>query len=328
MKIGFIGAGGIASNYLNSLDRIEDANVTAVCDLIEERAEAAAKPRGAKVYTEHAEMLEREELDVVFICVPPGAHTTQVADSAEVAKAVFVAKPVALDLDTAIRTRDVIEKRGVINQVGYMARYSDITEKAKELISAGVAVSNFPGNLQLCMGFGRFLGRAGPGHPWWGKFEMSGGQMLEQSTHVFDLLRYFFGDVFEVLAFGKKEVQFTDFDDCTTCNMKFSSGAVGNVTSTCVARAEGGFATELVGNDIYLKLTHDTKLQGNIEGNTIDYEGKESGYYRQIENFIKAVKTENQEMIRTDYADAVKTLAVTIAANKSLETGKVERVEF
>ena len=170
MKIGFIGAGGIASNYLNSLDRIEDANVTAVCDLIEERAEAAAKPRGAKVYTEHTEMLEKK-LDVFFICVPPGAHTTQVADSAEVAKAVFVAKPVALDLDTAIRTRDVIEKRGVINQVGYMARYSDITEKAKELI----------GNLQLCMGFGRFLGRAGPGHPWWGKFEMSGGQMLEHT---------------------------------------------------------------------------------------------------------------------------------------------------
>ncbi|HIE26780.1 TPA: Gfo/Idh/MocA family oxidoreductase [Candidatus Poribacteria bacterium] len=316
MKIGFIGAGGIASNYLGSLDKIEDAQVTAICDLIEERAEIAAKPRGAKVYTKHAEMLEKEELDVVFTCIPPGAHTTQVADSAEVAKAVFVAKPVALDLDTALRTSDVIEKRGIINQVGYMARYSDITEKAKELI----------GSRELHMGCGRFMGRAGPGHPWWGKFEMSGGQMLEQSTHVFDLLRYFMGDVESVLAFGKKGIYFADFDECTTCNLKFSSGAVGNVTSTCVARVEGGFATELVGNDLYLKLQHDTKLQGNIEGNAIDYDGKESGYLRQIELFIEAVKTGNQEMVRTDYADGVKTLAVTIAANKSIESGKIESV--
>lgn len=317
MKIGFIGTGGIARNYLNSLDKIEDAKVTAVCDLIEERAEAAAKPFGARVYTEHAGMLEKEELDVVFICIPPGTHTTQVADSAEVAKAVFVAKPVALDLDTAIHARDVIEKNGVLNQVGYMARYSDITEKSKELI----------GNRELSMGFGRFLCRMGSGHPWWGKFEVSGGQMLEQSTHVFDLIRYFLGDVEEVLAFGKKGIYFADFDECTTCNMKFKSGAVGNVTSTCVARVEGGFATELVGNDIYLKLMHDTKLQGNIEGDVIDYDGKESGYFRQIEHFIKAVSTNNQEMIRSNYADAVKTLAVTIAANKSLESGKVESVE-
>jgi len=317
MKIGFIGAGGIARNYLNSLDKIEDANVTAICDLIVDTAEAAAKPRGAKVYTNYAEMLENEELDVVFTCIPPGAHKTQVVDSAQVAKAVFVAKPVAIDLDTAINTRNVIEKTGVINQVGYMARYSDITEKAKELV----------GERNLCMGFARFLCRMGPGHPWWGKFAISGGQMLEQSTHVFDLLRYFIGDVEEVLAFGKKDIYFADFEECTTCNLKFSSGAVGNVTSTCVARAPGGFATELVGNDLYLKFEHDFKLQGNIEGDVIDYNGKESGYYRQVEQFIKAVKENKQELVRTDYADAVKTLAVTIAANKSIKSGKIEKVE-
>ena len=68
-------------------------------------------------------------------------------------------------------------------------------------------------------------------------------------------------------------------------------------------------------------------MQGNIEGKAIDYDGEEEGYYRQVEHFIKAVETENQGIIRSDYADAVKTLAVTIAANKSLESGKVESVE-
>ena len=145
--------------------------------------------------------------------------------------------------------------------------------------------------------------------------------------NVFDLLVYFLCDVEEVLAFGKKDIHFADFEECTTCNMKFFSGAAGNVTSTCVARASGGFATELVANYLYLKLEHDLCLQGNIEGETIEDKGEESGYYRQIEQFIKAVKKNDQSMVRTDYADAVKTLAVTIAANSSLETGQIERVK-
>jgi hypothetical protein len=57
-----------------------------------------------------------------------------------------------------------------------MARYSGLTQKTKEII----------GDRKLAMGFGRFLARMGASHPWWGKFAMGGGQMLEQSTHIFD----------------------------------------------------------------------------------------------------------------------------------------------
>ena len=85
-------------------------------------------------YTDHTEMLQKEKLDVVFTCIPPGAHTTQVADAAAAGAALFVAKPVAQDLETAQHARDAITTAGVINQVGYMARYSDITAKAKALV--------------------------------------------------------------------------------------------------------------------------------------------------------------------------------------------------
>ena len=71
---------------------------------------------------------------------------------------------------------------------------SDITAKAKELV----------GDRQLTMGIGRFLTRMGAGHPWWGKYEVSRGQMVEQTTHVFDLIRYFLGDVANVHAYGIK----------------------------------------------------------------------------------------------------------------------------
>jgi len=318
MKIAFIGVGGIAGNYRRSLKQLERP-IAAVCDINADCARQIAAEENAVAYTDHREVLLNEKPDVVFTCIPPGAHTTQVADAAKSGAAVFVAKPIAIDLDTARRTRDAIASAGVINQVGYMARYSDLTQKTKEVI----------GDRKLAMGFGRFLCRMGASHPWWGKFALSGGQMLEQSTHVFDLLRYFLGDVGTVQAYGIKGVSgsIPDFEECTVCNLQFESGGVGNVTSTCVARSPGGFAAELVGDDLYLKLTLDLQLREQIGSESIEYDGTEAGYYRQIEHFIRAVESNDQGHIRSDYADALKTVALTIAANKSMETGQVEQVQ-
>ena len=317
LKIAFIGVGGIAGNYRRSLNQLERP-IAAVCDINAERAAVIATEENAIAYTDHTEMLQKEKPDVVFTCIPPGAHTTQVADAAASGAALFVAKPIAQDLETATHARDAIASAGVINQVGYMARYSDITAKSKELV----------GDRKLTMGIGRFLTRMGANHPWWGKYEVSRGQMVEQTTHVFDLIRYFLGDVVSVQAYGIKNVSdgIADFEECTVCNMQFESGAVGSITSTCVARAHENFATELVGDDLYLKLTHDLGLRGQIDGEGVDYTGAEAGYFRQVEQFIKAVDANDQGLVLSSYADAAKSLAVTLAANRSLETGRVEQV--
>ncbi|MBI2195351.1 MAG: Gfo/Idh/MocA family oxidoreductase [Planctomycetes bacterium] len=318
MKIAFIGVGGIAGNYRSSLKTL-GRPVAAVCDINAERAAKAAQEESAAAYTDHRAMLKKEKPEVVFVCIPPGAHAGQAADAAKAGAALFVAKPVSNDLKVARKTREVIAEARVINQAGYMARYSDVTQKAKEIVGARA----------LGMGFGRFLCRMGATHPWWGKFKMSGGQMLEQSTHVFDYLRYFLGEVAEVQAFGKKNVSrdIADFEECTVCNLRFASGAVGNITSTCVAGGEDGFAAELVGDNLYLKVVMDTKLRGRVDGEAVSYDGEERGYFRQVEQFLKAVETRDQRMVRTSYEDAVRTLAVTVAANRSLVTGRGERVE-
>src|SRR4051812_3919297 len=102
MKITFVGAGGIAGNYRRSLQRLERP-IAAVCDVNSERAAQVAAEESAVAYTNHHEMLAKERPDVVFVCIPPGAHSTQVADAARAGAALFVAKPVALDAETARR---------------------------------------------------------------------------------------------------------------------------------------------------------------------------------------------------------------------------------
>ena len=193
-----------------------------------------------------------------------------------------------------------------------------LQRKAKELV----------GDRQLTMGIGRFLTRMGAGHPWWGKYEVSRGQMVEQTTHVFDLIRYFLGDVANVHAYGIKGVSegIADFEECTVCNMQFESGAVGSITSTCVARAHDHFAAELVGDDFYLKLTLDLGLRGKSAVRKSITPVRKRVTFRQVEQFIKAVEANDQGLVIAPYADAVKSLAVTLAANRSLETGQVEQV--
>lgn len=317
MRIAFIGVGGIAKRYLNSVEELKQP-IAAVCDINEQRAAEVAAARKSKPYTDHRKMLAEVKPDVVFVSMPPFAHDTQVIDCVKAGAALFAAKPVALDLDNALRMRDAIAKAGVINQTGYMARYSDITEKAREL-TAGRALN---------MGLGRFICRMPPSHPWWGKKKMSGGQIVEQSTHLFDWLRYFLGEAVEVHSYGHRggSEDIADFEDSSVCNVRFASGAVASVHSSCCTKALEMFTAELSGRGFYLKAVMDTKLAGKVDDQDIDYTGAETGYHRQVAAFLKAVESGDQGAVRTDFENAVRTLAVTLAADRSLASGKPEKV--
>lgn len=316
MKIGFIGAGGIAGNYLASLARLGQP-VAAVCDINADQAAKVAAGLNAKPYSDHRAMLEAERPDAVFICLPPGAHDSQTANAALAGAAIFTAKPVGLHLDQALRTRDAIAKSGVVNSVGYMARYSDVTDKAKELVNGRA----------LGLGTGRFLCRMPPNMVWWSKRAICGGQMLEQTTHVFDWFRYFLGEAAEAHAFGHRGFadDVADFEDATVCNLRFASGAVASITSTLCASAPECFVTEISGRDIYLRAIMDNRLEGSIDGQKIDFTGEETGYFRQIEQFLEAVRAGDQRRVRCSFEDGLRTLAVSVAATRSIETGRPEK---
>ena len=73
-RIGFIGAGGIASRHIGNLLGFDDIRIVAASDPVRDRAEAAAARADAKAYTDYRAMLDHEELDAVYVCTPPFAH--------------------------------------------------------------------------------------------------------------------------------------------------------------------------------------------------------------------------------------------------------------
>ncbi|MFM2032214.1 MAG: hypothetical protein RLZZ297_979 [Chloroflexota bacterium] len=320
MRIGFIGVGGIVDVYRKALAHYQTP-IAAVCDLDAARVATVAAAEHCAGYTDYRAMLNQERLDAVFIAIPPGAHQNHVIDCVNAGCAVFVAKPVGLDIALVDATAAAIAARGVINQVGYMARSADIAAHARQLI----------GDRPLAMGMGRFMVRMPVNHPWWGKRSICGGQIIEQSTHMFDLLRAFMGEVTAVQAFGHSGAgdDIADFEDSTIVSLRFANGGIGSVVSTSCTEVPEGCAWEFTGRDLYLKLLMDTELSGVVDGAAVRYTGSESGYIRQVGTFLQALKTNDQSLVPSSYADAVRTLRVTMAAETSLARGgELIRMEY
>jgi predicted dehydrogenase/glycosyltransferase involved in cell wall biosynthesis len=223
-RIGLIGAGLIANRHLGNLLEFPDVEVVAVADPALERARALAGRCGASAYGGHEEMLAAERLDAVYICVPPFAHGAPEHAAMDARLPFFVEKPLAADLETAEAIAERLAGLDLVTGVGYHWRYLDVYRRAHELLADNPA--------QLALGY--WLD-ARPPTSWWAHRALSGGQTIEQTTHVLDLARTLVGEVRSVYAAGAR-VNVADadgdIDDATTATLRFETGAVGSISST------------------------------------------------------------------------------------------------
>ena len=75
LRVAVIGCGRISVMHLVPAAVLDEAELVACCDIKEERANAAAKEFGIKAYTDYKEMIDKEALDAVHICLPHYLHT-------------------------------------------------------------------------------------------------------------------------------------------------------------------------------------------------------------------------------------------------------------
>ena len=163
---------------------------------------------------------------------------------------------------------------------------------------------------------------------------MSGGQIVEQTTHIYDMTRYLIGEPVEVFAVKRKglmkDVENYNVEDASAVDIYFDNGVVGTIFSGCFVKIAGGkVGIDFYFSDKFVEYTEREKVVINY-GNKIEeiYEDSLKIIPKEDRTFIDAVKTKNSSSIKSTYEDAVKTLAFTFAANKSIETGKVEKVEL
>ena len=320
VKVGFVGSGGIANAHIGALKMIEEAAVVAFMDLDEERAaNAAAQFPGAMAYSDLKAMLDGQELDTVYVCVPPNAHGE--IESALVERGIpfFIEKPISNDRETPTRILAAVKAKGLLTSVGYMTRYRPMVARAKELLAQDTAV----------LARGGWIGGM-PGVFWWRRKSMSGGQIMEQTTHTFDLARYLFGEVTSVYCVGRTglitDVENYDIEDASICTLVFESGLICEITSSCAVSAGAGVNMEAYCRNCWLKLAAGGQSLETIQGNETCTASNSANVF-EIEDriWIEAVQSGDGSKIRSSYEDACRTQFVTCAANESIASGKPEK---
>lgn len=317
LRIGCVGAGFIAGRHLDALSRFPEVQLVAVADGVRSRADAKASQYGGRAYDDGMALLGTEELDAVWLCVPPFAHGPLESAALDRRLPFFVEKPLGVTLGDAIEINNRVTDTGVLTAVGYHWRHLDVVVEAAALLLERPA--------QLLMGY--WLDKT-PAAPWWSVRAESGGQLLEQTTHVFDLARLLVGEVAGVRAVeritAREQYAGADVPTASSATLTFSSGAIGTISSTCLLAGRHRVGLHVVGEGLSVELLErsliDHELRVMTSGAERVYPSNQDPIEREDREFVDALLG-RVEGVRVPYEEALRTHAVVCAADRSARHG-------
>lgn len=323
MRVGLIGTGWVSGQHLDAIAAAGHQAV-AVAGRQLAKAEALAKPRGAAAYDDWQRMVANERLDALWICVIPSAAAALARACAGQVRGVLVEKPVGIDPEEAAATARAFAEAGTVAGAAYHNRSRAVVARVRELCAGTApAVANAWWHAPM------------PGPAWWRSRAGSGGQMSEQATHLVDLLRVWLGEAIEVSAAAAHGfvtgVEGYDVDDAICATIRFASGAVANVQTSC--HELPGHTLDPIGIHMHARgwsarlsgWSLDAELQA-AGGEVQRIPGESDGFKRQAAAFLAAVAAGDPRAVPCSYADGVATLRLTRAIDVAAASGKPVRL--
>jgi len=148
---------------------------------------------------------------------------------------------------------------------------------------------------------------------------------VEQSTHIFDMLRYLFDDVHSVYSSGvtgiNKDVPNYDIEDGSSTTLTFKSGLVANVITACYVKAGlmyEGVGFQVICQDEVIDYVWGNELRHIKKDGIERVEFTKDFHNRAVNAFIDAIRKKDSSLVKSDYIDGLKTFKVTLAANESI----------
>lgn len=241
MNIAIIGCGRIAPRHAQSILSLPDVKLAAVCDLIESRARHFSETYGGVSYVDYQRVLEREDIDLVHICVPSGLHAELGQAAARAGKHVLVEKPIALNLadaDALIRT---CQQAGVTLGVVLQNRFNPPMQDLRHAVDENQLGKLLLGNATVRWYRPQEYYEDG----WHGTWAMDGGALMNQAIHHIDALQWFLGEPHSVFAYTATQAHQIETEDTGVAVVRFKGGALGVIegsTITYPANLEGSLA--------------------------------------------------------------------------------------
>lgn len=221
IRVGIIGAGYIGGVHARVLAGDERVIISAVHDIDAERAEKLAGSTGAVVSSGPAHLIDR--VDAVYVATPNTKHTEFALAAIDAGKHVFCEKPMATTLTNAKAILDRASSGARVFQVGHNRRYAPVYSTLRQMI-----VETNPHSAHVKMNRGELINP-----PWVADPEITGGFLYETTIHMFDMLRFLFGEVKHLEAVGSSH-EYPEIDDFSVL-LAFESGMHATLASSADA---------------------------------------------------------------------------------------------
>jgi predicted dehydrogenase len=340
LHFGLIGCGRIAKKHAEIIaSKLEGAQLTAVCDVIPEKAGAMGKKYDVPHFTDFRRMLEAEPIDVVCVLTPSGSHADIAVEVSTFKKQVVVEKPMALTLDDADRMIRACDRNGVKLFVVKQNRYNLPVIKLLEALQAG----RFG---KLVMGTVRVRWKRDQQYydmdAWRGTWAMDGGVFANQASHHIDLLEWMLGNPVSVFARSRTALVNIETEDTGAALITFENGALGVVEATTAARPRdlegsvsilgehgtveiGGFAVnEMKVWNFEEEIPGDREVLNRYRQNPPDVYG--FGHIKYLQNVVDTIH--NREQALVDGLEGRKSLELISAIYESIETRREVFLRF
>ncbi|MCY3990945.1 MAG: Gfo/Idh/MocA family oxidoreductase [Caldilineaceae bacterium] len=299
------------------------------------------------LHTTRFEELLSQELDVLYVCIPPNVHSGEVVRAAQSGLHLFVEKPMSLYLDEALEMEAAIDEAGVLSTAGFQQRFDGRHEAVHRHFLEGrrplMASYTYHGPLEgHNVKHHQTELHGGPGNRvWTANRAWSGMTVVEGGIHLLDLWRYWFGDVEWVQAHYQHRpddevIDGADNPYTYSTLFGFAGGAVGTMTLSRLRRVYADFIDHQVlwtegraeifweGVTMYEYDGPYPPSQPPPQGAVTKtlYEGRGGDDTFAISKvFMRAIADNRPELIRSPFGDAMNSLAAVIGANVSDELG-------
>jgi predicted dehydrogenase len=227
IRIGFIGAGGIARHHVKQLKEIPEAKIVAMADpseaSLKKMVEAHPEMAACATYSDYRQMLDKEKLDAVEIHTPHTQHFGQAMDALGRGLHALIEKPMVVSTDHAKQL--IAAKKDRVVVVSYQRHYQPMYLFVKQKIDEGalgplqyIAALQSQGWYQGCKGTWRHDPALS-----------GGGQLTDSGSHLMDIMLWTTGlEPAEVYA--TQEYYDTKVDIDSAITVRFKNGAMGTIS--------------------------------------------------------------------------------------------------
>lgn len=303
IRIGMVGAGAIGKEHKAAIDKNNDCELTAVCDLFFEKARELASGTKEHVYTDYIEMQSQEKLDAVILNLPHFLHKDVSIYFLEQGVTTLIEKPMANTVAECEEMISAAKRTGTPLAVGHVQRYYACYRELRRMFCTGELGS-------LCSVTETRNTDYFTNRPKWflNKEQAGGGILMNYGAHTLDKVMYVTGLVPEkVTALGNNFLTDDAVEATAQVLVQFSNGVSG-AFSYCGCHVPRQYDTYFYFTNGVAWIEDGCILwisKGKEPLKRIELDYNESIIDCQLREFIKLVRGEPNEMATPEYGKVV-----------------------